>query len=233
MKKLGLFFLPFVLITAAYGQSTEFYMQANSGFFYFSKGLSWTYFLGRPVKVPVIDNPYGSMFATSYGVSAQIQHITPQNLVLGLQFGTELLRSRVRINRIGSLGVGLTTPAKGHGILSMGCINLYPHIGRRFSLYPRIIDFTVGPEIGYVISSWERGIAEDKVSQYTYTTVYKVGVPDAYLNIRSTITEYWGAWGLSISYSYGLQRYDTHSYENRPGSHFSHFFMMGLDYRIK
>ena len=233
MKKLGLFLLPFMLVINAYGQSTEYYMQANSGFFYFSKGLSWTYFLSNPGNEPVIDNIYGSMFAPSYGVSAQIQHITNKSLVLGIQFGTELLRSRVRINRIGSLGVGLTTPAKAHGILSMGAINLYPHIGRRFSLYPRIIDLTIGPEVGYVISSWERGVAEDKISKFTYTTDYRVNVPHTYLNIRSTITEYWGKWGLSISYSYGLQRYYTNSYENRPGNHFSHFFMMGLDYRIK
>lgn len=227
-----LFFFPFILVAITYGQSTEYSMQANTGYFYFSDG-SPTILLGLWGRKSYIHNPYGSGFALSYGVATQIQRITKKQIVLGFQLGTELLRSRVQVNEMGAVGVGLAGPAKGHGILSMGFINLFPNIGRRFLLHSSVIDLTVGPEIGFIINSWERGIAKVKSPNFTYTTDYKIRESNIVLNIRSKLTEYWGKWGVSVGYSYGLHGYYKTTYRYDSERHFSHFITVGLVCKIK
>lgn len=164
-------------------------MQANTGYFFFGGAYPTTNFIVRYGEKPFIDNPYGSKVTLSYGVAVQIQRITKKYVVLGFQLGTELLRSRVMINDIGSVSVDLKDAAKGRGVLSMGHLNLYPHIGRRFLLHFSTIDLTVGSEIGLTMSSWERGTAKDKALKLTYITDYKISEPDINLSTRSALTE--------------------------------------------
>ena len=168
---------------------------------FFGGAYPTTNFIVRYGEKPFIHNPYGSKVASSYGVAVQIQRVTKRYLILDFQLGTELLRSRVTINNIGSVSVGLKDAAKGRGVLSMGRLNLYPRIGRRFLLHSSTIDLTVGPELGLTMSSWERGIAEDKALKLTYITDYKISEPDTNLSIRSALTEYWRKWVLSVGYS--------------------------------
>ncbi len=226
-----------VFVTVAYGQSTEYSMQINTGYFYFSGGASPTVFFEgiNGVQKSLIEDPYGNNFALSYSVAAQIQRITKKYLILGLQLGTQLLRSRVMINTIGSLGSNIRGSGKGHALLSMDFINLYPNIGQRFLLPTSVVDLTIGPEIGLNINSREKGMVSDANGQFPETTNYKISEPFAMLRLRSSLTLSFGKWGLTTSYAYGFQNYKVQNYfsglARDSGKHFSQLFMFGIIYK--
>jgi len=239
MKIAYLLVLQMVFVTIAYGQSTEYSMQVNTGYFYFSGGASPTgFFEGiSGVQKSLIEDPYGNKFTLSYGVAAQIQRITKKRLILGLQLGTQLLRSRMKLNTIGGLGVNVVGAGKGHAVLSMGFIDLFPNIGQRFLLPTSVVDLTIGPYIGLNINSREKGMVTDANGKFPETTNYKISEPFAVLRLKSSLTIYFGKWGFTTGYAYGLQNYKVQnyfsSYARDSGKHFSHFFMIGLSYKIK
>lgn len=237
MRKLGLLFLlPFTLLTAVYGQSTEYSIHLNSGLFSFSGYSQARAFVEDAPSPPgnYIDNPCSKQETLSYGIAAQIQRLNKDNVIMGIRFGYQRLRSHVKINAIISDYDNVISPALGEATLEMGLIDLFPNIGYRILKHALKIDLAIGPDIGFNISHKENS----KVKMKTFTgscceliTNYKTHDPGTDIGIRSSLTLYYGKWGVSAGFSYGLHNYRKIS-RRAYGKHFSRFIRLGLVYKV-
>lgn len=235
MNKIGLLLLPFIFISTAYGQNTEFSVQLNSGLFSFG-GESAT----ESSSIIVSDvasegnytnNPYGTNKALSYGLSAQFQRITSYKLIFGLQSGYEVLRSQVKIDDVSGEFPDPPSSASGQTIFKNGFISLYPNIGQRFNFNDLDIDLTIGPELGFNVVSREKGEATTN-NDIVIETDRERNHPDTDYRLRSSLAIYYKHWGISTGYSYGLSNYSSDLVgANR--EHFSRFIRFGITYKIK
>lgn len=105
MKTLRLLLLCLVSATFAYGQKVEVAGQLNTGLARFigeSAGKTTTILYSKnPEGTDSYTNsPYGNIFALSYGASVQLQRVTRNNLLLGVQAGAESLRNRINIDGV-------------------------------------------------------------------------------------------------------------------------------------
>ncbi len=236
MRKLGLLLLPFIFISTAFGQSTEFSVHLNSGLFSFG-GESAT--ANSIIIVSDVasqgnytNNPYGTNKTLSYGLSAQLQRITNNKLILGLQSGYELLRSEVRIDDVSGEFPDPPSSASGQTTFKNGFISLYPNIGQRFNFKNLDIDLTIGPELGFNVVSREKGEATTNNDIVIETDRERNGFDTDY-RLRSSLTIYYKKWGISTGYSYGLSNYSSDLVGANNREQYSRFLRFGVTYRIK
>lgn len=235
MRKLGLLLLPFIFISTAFGQSTEFSVHLNSGLFSFG-GESAT--ANSIIIVSDVasqgnytNNPYGTNKTLSYGLSAQFQRITNYKLIFGLQSGYEVLRSQVKIDDVSGEFPDPPSSASGQTIFKNGFISLYPNIGQRFNFKNLDIDLTIGPELGFNVVSREKGEATTNNDIVIETDRERNGLDTDY-RLRSSLTIYYKKWGISTSYSYGLSNYSS-DLVGANKEQYSRFLRFGVTYRIK
>ncbi|SHI54911.1 Outer membrane protein beta-barrel domain-containing protein [Hymenobacter daecheongensis DSM 21074] len=235
MKKLTLFILAALAAHLSHGQQTEFSAHLTSGLAAFRGpaaaadafivGTQWN--SGRYYT----DNPYGRQPGISYGGAGQVQRIGPKKGVLGVQAGYEVLRSRVRISNVFEGGTDAGISVKGHTALANQLINLHPFFGHRFALKALDLDLTAGPEVGWLLSSHEKGRATTTGGR-TYTTHTARYRPiDVDVRARLNLTAYYRRTGLSLGYSAGLSDY-RRGYVGGTNGLFSQVFRVGLAYRI-
>ncbi|HLR25525.1 MAG TPA: hypothetical protein VK112_06630 [Fodinibius sp.] len=235
MRALGLLLLSVFLVSTADGQSTEYSALLNSGLFSFG-GKSATQSSAIIVSdVSTADNytnnPYGSNKALSYGLALRIQRVTSGQGILGIQLGYEVLRSKVHINQIFTNNPASPFEASGQTVLKHRVINIYPAFGYRSGFQGLDIDLTAGPEFGFNLSSREVGEATLNDGSEIKTDTERQD-PGTDIRLRSSVTIYYGNWGVSGGYSYGLRNY-SRGLTGGDRKRFSRFIRWGITYRIK
>jgi hypothetical protein len=226
--------LPLGLLAAhvGYAQKTEFSGHLTSGFATFrgpSAESSSLIILPRQAgSGPYTNNAYGTRPGLSYGAALQVQHITPQHTVVGVQAGYEQLRSKVRIDNVFDRNFA-TIRTDGTTTLTNSCINVHPFIGHRFVAGKVDVDLTVGPEVG-LLRSHEQGSATT-AQGVRYSTDLNREHPTADLRGRANLTAYYHRAGLSLGYSTGLTNYRA-GYVGGTNELYSQVFRLGLSYRL-
>ena len=235
MKKFVFLVFSFLLISNAFAQRTEYSIHLHSGFFSFGGESAASHSFIIVSDVATIDNytnnPYGKEPTPSYGLAGQINHITKQNLIFGIQSGYEVLRSRVDINGISGEFMVAPEVTSGNTVLSHGFINLYPHVGKKFIFDEIEADLAIGPEFGFNTFSREKGEA-NLDNDTTVQTDTERNDPGTDIRIRPQLTLLFQNWGISAGYSYGLHNYSA----NLTGGNrkrYSRFIRFGISYVIK
>lgn len=171
MKKdfIAIFFV--VLSLNVFGQSLQYGINLNSGFFRYTgesaeKAEQINYNLDK--EEGYTNNPYGNKYGLSYGISANIKRITRSNLRFGLDLGYEILRSRIDISAVWqhNENINETVSAKGKTILNSSFVNLFPSVGYQFNKSSMILFFDCGFDFGYCINENERGNAQSELRDY-------------------------------------------------------------------
>lgn len=234
MGKLNLLLLPFIFLSTAYGQSTEFSAHLNSGLTSFGgeSATESSFIIVSDVGLEgnYTNNPYGRKKKLSYGLSLMVQRITRYKLIFGLQSGYEVLRSQVSIDDVAGDFPNPPSSVSGQTIFKNGFIILYPNFGRRFVYNDLDIDLTVGSEFGFNVVSEEKG-----KSKTNNNTVIRTDRERSHANpdvrLRSSLSAYYKSWGISTGYSYGLLNYSRDLIgDNR--ERFSRFIRFGITYRL-
>jgi hypothetical protein len=176
------------------------------------------------------NNPDGKESGFSYSFASQIQKLTKTNHIFGLQLGFESLSSKVLINGISSELMYLDgSKVSGETYLINHFFNLFPYIGKRFTLNPLDIDFTAGTDFGFCANSREQGKAEYYDSNIT--TNLTRNNPNLDFRLRAELIFYYKHVGISTGYSYGLTNY-TPRVMGANFQEYSRLFRFGIIYKI-
>lgn len=224
-----------VLSLKAYGQSTEYKIQVNTGLFKFSgesaeKTESINYNLDK--EDGYTNNPYGRKYGISYGVSANMTNITKSNIRLGIDLGYEILRSRIDINTVWqhSSIINETVSAKGKTNLNSSFLNLFPSIGYLFSNSFYHLYFDGGIDFGYCLNTEEKGYAKSESREYETNRVRKTINLDIRPRIQMGIQN--NKIGAYVGYSKGLINYKS-GFTGGKNEIYSEMIRFGLTYKLK
>lgn len=222
-------------IISAFGQSTELSIHLNSGLSSFGGESAGESTFININENPSIDNytnnPYGKKMGLSYGLAAQVQRVTENKSILGLQAGFEMLRSKIDIERIeGYFDLRIHT-AEGQTVLQNTFANIYPNFGHRFMFKSVALDLTAGPEIAFFLNSKEKGEATE-IGGNVVTTDYERNHPTADVRGRFALTAKYQQFGISLGYSYGLTNY-TRNMEGGDRENFARLIRFGFAYTLK
>ncbi len=199
---------------AAYGQKTEYSVHLNSGLFAFistnpnpDAGLLIQYEY-RDQDVYYTNDPYGSRkFGLSYGIAGQLQRVTGNRFIVGLQAGYENLRNRIKIRQSTDFFTSSTLPAAGRTNLEHHFINLHPMAGYRFPVGTITFDFTAGPDLAYNFAIREKGkVMLNNDREIDVNRRRSNFGADA--RIRMNIAASYQNFGITAGYSQGLINYN-------------------------
>lgn len=234
MKKLLLTVVALLALTIAQAQKTEYRISFNSGLFSFA-GLNpekRTFInFNDQTQSGYTNNPYGAKGGLCYGVSANIQRVTRQNFILGVDLGYETLRSKISIIGVGGFN-GTETydlTADGQTYLNSNFTNIYPFLGYRIMKSPVILDLTGGIDIAHCISAKEDGEATDSNGKKYETSLDRKTIKNE-VRPRIQISTSYKKMGLYVGYSYGLANYQRDyipQFESR-----AKLLRFGLTYQI-
>ena len=239
MKIYTQLFLVFLFTFKAAGQQTEFGISLNSGLFSFrgpsSEKVTFLNVSQSSVATKYYtNNPYGSNYGLLYGISINLQHITKKNIIFGISFGYENLRSKISIDHIsfnsnGDLGI-FNIAAIGKIVLSHHFSNLVPYIGYRIKLKKFSLDLSAGSDLAYCIFAYERGSTKSEFGNKYKTSKNRSTIRfDFRPRIQSTIQ--YKKYGLYAAYSIGLVNYKS-DYVGGVNECYSRMFRFGLTYKL-
>ena len=234
MKKEFIAIFLVVLSLNAFGQSTEYGINLNSGFFRYTgesaeKAEQINYNLDK--EDGYTNNPYGSKYGLSYGISTNIRRITKSNLRLGIDLGYEILRSRIDINAVWqhSDNINETVPVSGKTNLNSSFVNLFPSVGYQYNKSSMILFFDCGFDFGYCINGNERGNAKSELRDYETSRERKTIEFDFRPRIQIGIQKH--KIGGYIGYSKGLINYKS-GFNGGTNEAYSEMIRMGLTYKL-
>lgn len=211
-------------------QQLEVRASLNSGFFsYMGDGAE---FVSRINGKAYTNNPYGSRGGLSYGMSLNARKVTKSHFIYGADLGYEMLRSKVKLD-YAELEIDVFVDYKGKTFLNTSFVNLYPYFGSRLNFGGQTLDLVGGLDIGYVLSSREKGeaISQDQAHFHVETSRDRKDVKIDYRPRIQLSTEF-DKLGLSIGYSHGLRNYQP-SLVGIDADTYSRMLRIGLSYRLK
>jgi hypothetical protein len=193
------------------GQSTESILALNSGLFSFhgvSAEKTSQINLASNGSSGYTNNPFGAKNGLSYGLSYQIQHISRGNFITGISVGYENLRSKTTIDRVNGYDNTGTFQevVAGQTYLSNNLINAFPFLGYRIKRNQFSIDLIGGLDIGYLLSSREKGEATGVNGKTYSTSLDRTGIKTD-LRPRVQLAVFYGKIGAYAGYAYGLSNY--------------------------
>jgi hypothetical protein len=235
MKKAFFIIFCFALLTHSFGQKTEFRIALNSGLFSFSgqSAEAETFINYSPFSSSYTNNPYGSKNGLCYGISANLKRINKTNLILGLDLGYEILRSKIRVNSIidNSGIVYYNYSANGQTFLNYGFINLSPQFGYRLNTKKVSIDLLVGLDFAFCLSATEKGNATTTNGKEFTTSVDRKTL-NTDIRPRFQVSTNYKKMGAYLGYSLGLANYKS-GYAGGTNECYARLFRFGLTYQIK
>ena len=234
MKKILLTITALLILTIAHGQITEYRISLNSGLFSFtglSASATSSIIPGDQLNLSYTNNPYGSKSGLCYGLSGNIQRVTKQNFILGLDLGYEVLRSKVIINQIDGSTVESIYPATGKTFLNNNFLNTNPFFGYRIVSKPIVLDITAGIDYAYCLNANEAGHATDSNGR-KYETSRERKTIKSEVRPRIQISTNYKEFGLYLGYSYGLTNYMS-GYWGGTWESYARLLRFGLTYQIK
>lgn len=231
MKRMLLLLFVIFCLNEAFAQKTVFDIGINSGLFSYS-GISTNQntFMNHSSFKTYTNSIYGAKKGLSYGLSINMKHLLAKNhFIMGVDFGYEMLRSKVSIIGIASSGSSLT--AEGSSYLNTDFLNLHPNLGYRFNLKNVSLDITGGFDLGFVLKAQEKGKAIDQNgAKYTTELDRKHTKIDYRPRIQLAVNH--NKIGAYIGYSYGLQNY-TKGMVGGPVGANAQLIRFGLTHQIK
>lgn len=207
MKKIYLVLCCTFSILTLYAQQNEANVLINSGFFNFSGSSAnkSSYFMKKFDYVCYTKNPYGNTPTLSYGLSFNYKRHLKSNIIFGIDFGYEILKSKVDIN---SIKPELTDAAEGKINLSQNILDIFPFVGYRINLNKNNkIDFTGFIEMANLFSSREKGNATLLSNSKVYYSDNRNDKINTDFKARIQAGFYQKNLGFYIGYSYGLSNY--------------------------
>ncbi|HEY2583299.1 MAG TPA: outer membrane beta-barrel protein [Mucilaginibacter sp.] len=253
MKRTLLTLISFFLVTQLFAQKFEISVQANSGLYHYggkSSASVSSIIQGASDKDNYTNNPYGNKNGFSYGVAVQGQYVAKSGLIIGLQAGYDLLRSKVDINIYYPQYVYLDytsyfappqTPVTGQTFLQNQDINLNPYIGYRIKTSKIKIDIMPGIDLGFNVSSYDKGKATDN-SGNVYRTDLKLQDAPTDLRLKLGVSASYKNFGIMAAYAHGLTNlgknmisnngFEVASYSGGGYELHSELIWFGVTYRI-
>ncbi len=240
MKRLFTFLLAILFSASVFGQSTEFSIHLTSGFFSFRGKNAVESSFYNPDTVTMTgytNNPYGRESSFSYGIALQIQKVTINHLIYGIQAGYESLSSKVKIDNFfsyynpNSMAAYPDYPPDGTGsaTLTHDFFNIHPFVGCRMRILEGIkTDITLGADIAFCLSSVEKATFNSSYGRFVTTVKRHKPEPDS--RLRIDLNNYYKHFGLTLGYSYGLTNYEAGMIPG--GTVYSQMFRLGLIYRL-
>lgn len=235
----AIIFLVLLYSYNAFGQHTEFGISLNSGLFSFkgpsAEKVTFLNVSQSPETTKYYtNNPYGSNYGLLYGISINLQRITKKNIILGISFGYENLRSKISIDHIsfnsnGDLGT-FNIAAIGKIILSHHFSNLFPNIGYRIKLKKFSLDLSAGSDLAYCLFAYERGSTKSEFGN-KYKTSKKRSTIRFDFRPRIQATFNYKKYGLYAAYSNGLVNYQS-GYVGGINECYSSIIRFGLNYKF-
>lgn len=217
-----------------FGQSKQISFLASSGLFSFGgESASSTSFINISDvgNMPnYTNNPYGSNSSFSYGVGFQLQKLTSNNFIYGLQLSYESLSSKLAIdNAYGEITWGVKN---GKTILTNKFINLFPSIGQRIKIFNGFdSDLLFGFDFGIGLSSKEKySVTSNQGHEISGTNEREI--PKIDFRPRIEFINYYKNFGLSIGYSYGLTNYQG-GLDGGDRVARARYLRFGLNYRLR
>jgi hypothetical protein len=228
------------LATTAHAQKCEYSINLNTGLFRF-KGKDAaiaSYLVEKSDRsLNYTDKPFGTQQQTSYGVAGQLQYISKSKIIMGLQGGYDLLRSKVGLYQPQHIVYAVSlayynypTPITGSTTSVNSYLNLNPFIGYRIVAKAFNIDLKPGLDVAFGLHSHEKGeaLADDKT---TVKTDLDRDKPVNDLRLRLDITAYFKNMGLTAGYSSGLNNLNSQANADVNDLH-SQLLRFGLSFRL-
>jgi hypothetical protein len=218
----------------SFAQKKQISFQVNSGLFSFGgRSASSTSFMNIS-DVSSISNytnsPYGKNSSFCYGFGIQLQQLTSNNFIYGLQLSYESLSSKLRIDN--AYGEITWRVKEGKTILTNNFITLFPSVGQRVKLFNNVdSDILFGFDLGISLSSKEKyRVTTNQGHKISGTNEREL----PHIDVRPSIEfiNYYKSFGLSIGYSYGLTNYQN-GLVGADRKVYSRYLRFGLHYRLK
>jgi hypothetical protein len=183
--------------------------------------------------VSYTNNPYGSKQGMSYGLSFDATKVTKKGFLFGADLGYEMLRSLITIDGINGFDGSKTYQVKATGqtFLNYHFINLFPHIGYRFSLNNIDFDVLGGFDINYCVKTLEKGNATD-ANGLEYTTLRDRKTISTDPRPRIQLNAKRSQFGIYVGYSQGEINYKD-GYVGGVNECNSRLIRFGLTYLIR
>jgi hypothetical protein len=124
------------------------------------------------------------------------------------------------------------TPATGATYLQDKFINLNPYIGYRLNLKKIKLDILPGIDIGFNISSYDKGKAVITNYGTTYYTDFKRVNATNDVRVKLGVVSSYKKFGLNVSYAYGLTNYEKGVIGDGPNNVQSRLIRFGISYRL-
>jgi len=224
--------LLFALLTPLLSRAQQLEIRAslNSGFYsYRGDGAESS---SRINGTTYTNNPYGTEGGLSYGVSLNARKVTKSNFIFGADLGYEMLRSKVKLEYSDVIG-DIASDFEGHTYLNTSFINLFPYLGGRFNINQQAFDLVGGLDVGYVLSSREKGDAKsiDNAQFHIETSRDRKNI-DTDIRPRIQLSTDFDKIGVYVGYSHGLRNYKA-GFEGPSSVVYSRMWRVGLTYRLK
>jgi hypothetical protein len=235
MKKIFFTIFSFTILIPALGQKTEYIIAFNSGLFSFSgnTAASETFINYNPGISTYTNNPYGSKNGFCYGISANLKRINKNNLVLGLDLGYEILRSKITVNSVaGDYGiVNNNNSAIGKTFLNFGFVNINPQLGYRLINKHVSVDLLVGLDFAFCLTATEKGSATTTNGKKFTTTIDRKTIKSE-IRPRFQVATNYKKMGAYVGYSLGMANY-MYGYVGGKPECYARLIRFGLTYQIK
>lgn len=225
---LTLFLLSISLLLKA--QQLEIRANVNSGFYSYRGNGAES--VSRVNGTTYTNNPYGSKGGLSYGLSLNARKVTKSNFIFGADLGYEMLRSKVKLEYFDVIG-DIASDFRGRTYLNTSFINLFPYLGVRFNVNEQAFDLMGGLDIGYVLSSREKGDAKsiDNAQFHIETSRDRKDI-NTDLRPRIQLSTEFDKIGLYVGYSHGLSNYRA-NLTGLNADAYSRMWRVGISYRLK
>jgi len=222
----------FVLLTPLLSRAQQLEIRAslNSGFYSYRGDGAES--ISRINGTTYTNNPYGSKGGLSFGLSLNARKVTKSNFIFGADLGYEMLRSKVKLEYFDVIG-DIASDFEGRTYLNTSFINLFPYFGGRFNINEQAFDLLGGLDIGYVLSSREKGDAKsiDNAQFHIETSRDRKNINTDF-RPRIQLSTDFNKIGLYVGYSHGLRNYKA-NFIGGDSSAYSRMWRVGLTYRLK
>ena len=215
----------------SFSQKTEFNINIYSGLFYYrGSGATSISQIENGFKYYTTD-VYGKKSAFSVSYEGQVIKRTKKDFLFGIGLSYDFLNSNVIINKVVYNGDYLNHIYDAHGNtkLKNTYINVNPFVGKRLIKNKITFDLLAGVDLGFCLTSNEKGSAITTISKIEYSADNKRDKPEIDFRPRVQIKAGYRRGGIILGYSLGLTNYQT--LENTKA--YSNFFRAGISYKLK
>ncbi|GGH03012.1 hypothetical protein [Mucilaginibacter phyllosphaerae] len=218
-------------VTLLFAQKTEFSFGGYTTLMHFSgPSATATTILNRG-QVDYTNNPYGSKNGNSFGIFVQGQYIQKNNFIIGLQTGTDVLRSKVNITETTPSSTPYPAYATGTTTVSNQYINLNPFIGFRLEASKIQLDLSAGVETAFVTRSYEEGMIYSK-NGAVYRTNNNIRNLKTDNRIKLGLAAYYERVSINASYAHGFSDYAKGMIGAQNSGAYTNVLRFGIGFKI-